>query len=62
MGYDIPGDRSNDWIGDVGCVSTTYDELTVAISVDGYNETLFYHGLVRVLNYNEIEAKWTPRR
>ena len=58
MGDDITGDRTNDFLGRAGSLSITYDGLTVAVGASGYDASLFDHGLVRVLDYDEIEEKW----
>ena len=54
MGSDITGDASNDYLGCKGCVSITYDGLTVSVgSLNGGRR-----GLVRVYNHDSISDTW----
>ena len=59
MGSDITGDAADDDLGCDGCVSITYDGLTVAVGADGYGrDGLSARGLVRVYNYDSIRGTW----
>ena len=56
MGSDITGDVNGDYLG---CVSITYDGLTVAVGAEGYDsDGLYSRGLVRVYNYVLTGETW----
>lgn len=54
MGSDITGDAANGRLGRYGCVSITYDGLTVAVGAQGPTK----RGLVRVYNHNAFSDTW----
>jgi len=59
MGSDITGDVNGDYLGNYGCVSITYDGLTVAVGAEGYDsDGLYSRGLVRVYNYVLTGETW----
>ena len=47
------------WFGDYGCISITYDGLTIAVGMPYYNrDGLSWRGLVRVYNYDSTSDTW----
>ena len=59
MGSDIVGDAIYDYLGYYGCVSITYDGLTVAVGAGYYDrDGLIDRGLVRVYDYATPEDVW----
>ena len=59
MGSDITGDATDDYLGWYGCVSFTYDGLTIAVGSYGYDrDGLRSRGLVRVYNYDSTSDTW----
>ena len=59
MGSDITGNAANDFLGFIGCVSITYDGLTVAVGAERYDrDGLKDRGLVRVYNHNSTSDTW----
>ena len=59
MGSDITGDAASDFLGRNGCVSITYDGLTVAVGAPYYDKDgLSGRGLVRVFNHDSTIDTW----
>ena len=59
MGSDFTDVDSSEIFGYTGCVSITYDGLTVSVGAEGYGrDGLLLRGLVRVYNYDSISDTW----